>query len=116
MMSVLYHTRDEVSTFWILSSLVENYELRQFYQRGMPGIAIYGEVLASLIEQYLPQLGEVLRRHQITYFDFFETWASSLFTNEVPVDLTLQIVASFLKDGWAFFFRVCLTVLSCLQR
>lgn len=31
MMSVLYHTRDEVSTFWILSSLVENYELRQFY-------------------------------------------------------------------------------------
>ena len=55
----------------------------------MPGITIYGEVLIGLVEQFLPELAEVLRKHQITYFDFFETWASSLMTNEVPIDLTL---------------------------
>lgn len=28
MLSILYHTRDEVATFWITSSLIENYDLR----------------------------------------------------------------------------------------
>ena len=28
---VLYHTQDEVSTFWIAISLVEYYDMRQFY-------------------------------------------------------------------------------------
>ena len=31
MLAVLSHTRDEVSTFWIVTSLIDNYELRQFY-------------------------------------------------------------------------------------
>jgi hypothetical protein len=31
MACVLYHTRDEVSTFWIAISLVEYYDMRQFY-------------------------------------------------------------------------------------
>lgn len=54
MLAVLSHTRDEVSTFWIVTSLIDNYELRQFYQRGLPGITVYGEVLDSLVGLKLP--------------------------------------------------------------
>lgn len=77
----------------------------------MPGIAIYGEVLESLVSMKLPQLAATLQRHGVSYPDYFEPWASSLMTSEVPVDLTIKVIASFLKDGWAYFFRLCLTVL-----
>ena len=31
--AILFHSRgDEVSTFWIFVSLIENYEMRQIYQ------------------------------------------------------------------------------------
>ena len=29
--ALLYHTKDEVSSFWIAVSLVDNYDMRQFY-------------------------------------------------------------------------------------
>lgn len=116
MLAVLSHTRDEVSTFWIVTSLIDNYELRQFYQRGLPGITVYGEVLDALVSMKLPRLAAALRKHGVSYTDFFEPWASSLLTSEVPVDLTIKVVASFLKDGWAYFFRLCLTILQCLER
>lgn len=52
----------------------------------------------------------------MSYTDYFEPWASSLLTGEIPVDLTIKVLASFLKDGWAYFFRLCLTILQCLER
>jgi hypothetical protein len=48
---------DEVSSFWILVSLIENYELRQFYQEGLPGVVLYGEVLSTLLDNHLPLVG-----------------------------------------------------------
>jgi len=52
---------DEVSTFWILISLVENYEMRSFHQKGLPGVALYGEVLHHLIEVHLPAVSYIFK-------------------------------------------------------
>jgi hypothetical protein len=52
---------DEVSTFWILISLIENYEMRSFYQKGLPGVALYGEVLENLIELHLPAVAYIFK-------------------------------------------------------
>ncbi len=79
--SILYHTHDEVSTFWITISLIENYDMRQFYQKGMPGITLYGEVLSALLDLFLPELNEIFRKYDISYNDFFEMWVTSLFTD-----------------------------------
>jgi hypothetical protein len=58
--AILFHCRgDEVSTFWIFISLIENYEMRQIYQQGLPGLDQHGEVIQILINRYLPNLGEV---------------------------------------------------------
>ena len=77
---------------------------------------MYGEVLDSLVSLKLPRLAAVLRRYGIDYTEYFEPWASSLFTSEVPIELTIKVIASFLRDGWAYFYRLCLTVLQCLER
>ena len=114
MASVLYHTRDEVTSFWIAVSLVEYYDMRQFYQRGLPGLTLYGEVLSSLLEMYLPDLNQVLLRYEITYLDFFEEWANSHFLNQMPVDLSVACLGEFLRESWPFFFRLCLSILKSL--
>lgn len=37
--AILFHCKgDEVSSFWIFVSLIENYEMRQIYQTGLPGL------------------------------------------------------------------------------
>lgn len=115
MASILYHTRDEVSSFWIAVSLVEYYDMRQFYQRGLPGLTLYGEVLNSLLETHLPDLNLVLVQYDITYLDFFEEWANSQFLNQMPLDLSLKCLGEFLSEGWPFFFRLCLSILKSLQ-
>ena len=115
MASILYHTRDEVSSFWIAVSLVEYYDMRQFYQRGLPGLTLYGEVLNSLLETHLPDLNLVLVQYDITYLDFFEEWANSHFLNQMPLDLSLKCLGEFLSEGWPFFFRLCLSILKSLQ-
>lgn len=115
MACVLYHTHDEVSTFWIAISVVEYYDMRQFYQRGLPGVTLYGEVLNALLETHLSELNQALLQHDITYLDFFEEWASSHFLNQMPVDLSLESLGDFLREGWPFFFRLCLSILRGLQ-
>lgn len=113
--TIVYHCRgDEVSTFWILVSLIENYDMRKFYQKGLPGIPLYGEILFSLIENHLPEVSQIFKKHKITYFDFLENWIEDLFTSYVPMSLMGELMSMFLKDGWAFFLRMCLTLLSSL--
>ena len=53
--AILFHCRgDEVSSFWIFVSLIENYEMRQIYQTGLPGLDQHGQVIQILIGKHLP--------------------------------------------------------------
>ena len=53
--AILLHCRgDEVSSFWIFVSLIENYEMRQIYQTGLPGLDQHGQVIQILIGKHLP--------------------------------------------------------------
>jgi len=48
--AILFHCQgDEVSAFWIFVSLIENYEMRQIYQKGLPGLDQHGEVVQIMI-------------------------------------------------------------------
>ena len=81
----------------------------------MPGLTLYGEVLSSLVDAHLPELSRTLAQYGITYLDFFGEWADSHFLNQMPIDLSLGLLAEFLRDGWPFFFRLCLSILKSLQ-
>ena len=72
-------------------SLIENYDMRQFYQAGIPGHILFGEVLASLLDRYLPGFAGCLKRQGITYSDFFESdggsWISRLYAGIIPSEI-----------------------------
>ena len=118
---ILYHTQgDEVTSFWILVSLVENYDMRQLYQVGIPGHILFGEVLTSLVEQYLPSIGDCLKTRKITHSDFFgkdgesPSWVSSLNAGIIPVEVMDQFIGHFLRHGWAYYFGLYLAFLDSL--
>jgi len=62
----------------------------------MPGITLYGEVLSALLDLFLPELNEIFRKYDISYNDFFEMWVTSLFTDQIPIDLMLKLLSSFI--------------------
>lgn len=68
-------------------SLLENYEMRSFYQKGLPGVALYGEVLMSLMSIHLKEMHSIFLQYDISYFAFFESWVKELFSRQMPLDL-----------------------------
>lgn len=62
----------------------------------MPGITLYGEVLNTLLDLFLPELNEILKKYDVSYNDFFEMWVTSLFTDLIPIDLMLNLLSSFI--------------------
>jgi hypothetical protein len=62
----------------------------------MPGITLYGEVLNTLLDLFLPELNEILKKYDISYNDFFEMWVASLFTDFIPIGhIFLGLVSQF---------------------
>ena len=106
---------DEVSSFWILVSLIENYELREFYQEDCPGVALYGEVLSTLLDDYIPQIGKILKKYNISSYEFFADWIQDLLVKRIPLKLQQEFFENFLKYGWSYFFRVCLTIMFSMK-
>jgi hypothetical protein len=114
--AILFHCRgDEVSTFWIFVSLIENYEMRQIYQQGLPGLDQHGEVIQILINRYLPNLGAVFQRQGIQYLIYFSDWLFTLFAKLIPVQIMNIFLDSFLKEGWPYFYKVCLSFFRALE-
>jgi hypothetical protein len=84
----------------------------------MPGPILYGEVLASIMDMYLPiQISQIFTKMDIQPSDFFteQGWIQSLFAQQIPTCLMDRFVSSFLRYGWPFFFGVYLSFISSLQ-
>jgi len=50
--ALLYHCSEEIG-FWIFVLLIKNYEIRDVYLPGLPGLYKHTFVIDSLISQYL---------------------------------------------------------------
>ena len=120
--SRLMRCRKPRTTFWILVSLVENYDMRQLYQVGIPGHILFGEVLSSLVEQHLPSFADCLTSWKISHSDFFgndgesPSWISSLNAGIIPVEVMDQFISHFLRHGWAYYFGLYLAFLDSISR
>ena len=42
-------------------------------------------------------------------------WVFCLFTNMIPLDLSADFFDLFLKEGWPFFYRFCLSILNIFK-
>jgi hypothetical protein len=53
--SLLFHC-DEVLAFWLFVSLIEDFELREVFKPGLPGLYKHCQVFGFLMMEHLPEL------------------------------------------------------------
>jgi hypothetical protein len=111
--TLLWHC-SEVDAFWFLVVLLEDYELRDNFLAGFPGLKKHHHVMDFLICNHLPSVYSHLLNLNIAVQMFATEWFMTLFTNIVPLDSSHLILGKFFQHGWTFVYRLCLLILNKL--
>ena len=78
-------------------------------------MALYGEVLSTLLDNHVPLIGQILKKYNISSHEFFNEWIQDLLFKRIPIQLQEEFIGNFLREGWPYFFRVCVTILFSLK-
>jgi hypothetical protein len=90
---LLMHCSDTL-TFWLFVELIEEYELRDIYQVGLPGLQKHSYIIIMLVSKHLPVLGEHFEEHCVQAEMYASDWIFSLFSSVLPENQT-KVTASF---------------------
>ena len=114
--SLLFHCSEDAA-FWLFDALMRNpqFAMREIYLSGLPGLYSHCEKLESLLAKNLKELHVHFRKHGISLEMFCADWVFSLFSNSAPLSHMSLIYDEFFSDGWIFFYRFALSLLSRLQ-
>lgn len=53
--SFLYHANEEIA-FWLFVAMIEDFEMRDIYDDGLPGMYKHCQILDILIKEQLPDM------------------------------------------------------------
>ena len=108
---LLYHC-DENIAFWLFVALFEEYEYREIFSKGFPGLKKHVDKVKSILQKYSPKLYEELAQAGVTYEIFMIEWLYSLFSSIIPLELQMGFYKGFYFEGWKFFYKVCISVIT----
>ena len=108
---LLYHC-DENIAFWLFVALFEEYEYREIFSKGFPGLKKHVDKVKSILQKYSPKLYEELAQAGVTYEIFMIEWLYSLFSSIIPLELQMGFYKGFYCEGWKFFYKVCISVIT----
>jgi hypothetical protein len=104
----------ETLAFWLFVTLIEEYDLRDIFQQGLPGLQKHSYIMRLLIMKHLPEAHHHLEKYQVKP----EMWASELifsaFTMVLPEkqsDVTATFFDNFFRYRWEFFYKLILTII-----
>ena len=112
--SLLMHCSEEV-TFWLFVALIEDYEMRDIYMPGLPGLYKHIAIMEYLMERHLPTLYQHFQELSVQVEMYASNWIFSLYSNVMPTAQMNEFFNNFYAHGWAFFYRFTLTLLRILQ-
>lgn len=112
--TLLWHS-NEVDAFWLFVVLIEDYELRDNFSEGFPGLNKHYHAIDFLISNHLPQLYNHLLNLNIAVQMFATEWLVTLFTSSVPIDQSHQVLSKFFKNGWVFIYKLFLEITTRLS-
>ncbi len=112
--ALLWHTT-ESDSFWLLVHFMEDYDLRDNYGPSLPGLNKHCQIVNLILIEHLPRLHLLFCTHRISCELFITDWCLTLFGSLVPLQDMGFLLSQFLCQGWAFFYRVVLVILSRLQ-
>jgi hypothetical protein len=101
--------------FWLFIELIEECELRDIFQKGLPGLAKHAYCIRLLVKKHLPKLHTHFEEHGVRPEMYASDWIFSVFTSVLPETDTITTAAFFslfFKYKWEFFYKLVLTILN----
>ena len=105
-------------TFWLFIELIEQCELRDIYQVGLPGLQKHIEIIQLLVKEHLPEVAAHFEEHSISPMMYSNEWIFSLFCSVLPEHnsaVTAEFFNQFLTYKWEFFYKLILSILEHLK-
>lgn len=107
--ALLWHCT-EVEAFWLMVSLMEDYELRDNYMPGLPGLTKHTQIIELLTFEHLPDLHRQFADYRVQPDMYLTEWVISLFGSLLTVHDMTYLLDAFFAHGWLFFYRLVLLI------
>lgn len=102
----------EEETFWLLVTLLTQYDFRSFFIHGMPKIYGCFYVANGVLRHYYPGIYKNFRNSGLSISMYATQWFMTGFTSNFTIEASLRIWDCFFNEGAKIFYRVFLSVLS----
>jgi hypothetical protein len=112
--ALLWHST-EAEAFWLIVALMEDYELRDNYMPGLPGLSKHTQIIELLTFERLPKLHLTFAQHRVQPDMYLTEWVISLFGSLLTVHDMGYLLDQFFAQGWLFFYKLVLLILLKLQ-
>ena len=87
--SLLYHCNEEAA-FWLFVSLIEDYEMRDIYEPGLPGMFKHSQILQLLLLEHMPDLFKHFCKHNVSVEMYAQDWIFGLFSSIIPINFMVS--------------------------
>jgi hypothetical protein len=106
------------SAFWLFIELIEECELRDIFQKDLPGLNKHTYIIRLLVKKHLPEIHEHFEEHQVRPEMYASDWIFSVFTSVLPEEdseVTSAFFSLFFQYKWEFFYKLILTILTHIK-
>ena len=104
--SLLYHS-EEYITFWLIIELTENFQMRDNYKEGFPGLKKHCIKINKVFSKELGETWQNIQKSGIDFNFILVEWLFSLFCSIIPLELQIDFFINFFDAKWDYFYKVC---------
>jgi len=109
--SLIYHASPDIA-FWLFVSLIFDYQLRENYRLGFPGVWEINIKVKIMLEEKWPKLAKLFKTTKTDFEMFWIDIIMSLFGTTLPLSLTGSFYDNFFSRSWSFFTALIISFLS----
>ena len=107
---------DEESSFFMLDSIMNKYEMKGVYLPGFPELRKKFYVLLNLEKKLVPKIYDILKRDNMLPSLYASEWFICLFTKDLNVNFVVRIFDTFFLEGFKVIYRFALAFLKIKEK
>ena len=107
---------DEESTFFMLNSLMEKYNMKRVFSPGFPDLNKLFYVLLNLEKKFVPNVYYIFQRDLIAPSLYATEWFICLFSKYLNFNFVVRIFDTFLLEGFKVIYRFALGILKIKEK
>lgn len=113
---LLYHLKNDYTTFWALVEMMENQELRMVYLHSFQHLRAHCENIEQVLMIKVNDLFLHMTELSVQPSCFLNGWLLSLMSTSIPMEYMHEVIDRFRKKGWQYIYQLIVTYLLFLKQ